>query len=169
MAKEESHVIAAIVEHKPGVLYSVSNMFRRRGFNIESITVGPTEQGELARMTITVNGDERVVEQMIKQMRKLIDVVKVRRLDPANIVIREMALVKVHTPDAGARSEITNYANIFRARVVDVSPETIMVEITGDSGKINAFLDLMKPFGIEEIARTGITALSRGAKSVRME
>ncbi len=169
MAKEESHVIAAIVEHKPGVLYSVSNMFRRRGFNIESITVGPTEQGELARMTITVNGDERVVEQMIKQMRKLIDVVRVVRLDPSNTVIREMALVKVHTSDARARSDIINYANIFRARVVDVSSETIMVEITGDSDKTNAFLELMKSFGVEEIARTGITALSRGAKSVRME
>jgi len=169
MAKEESQIIAAIVEHKPGVLYRVSNMFRRRGFNIESITVGPTEQEDLARMTITVNGDETVVEQVIKQMRKLIDVVKVRRLDPATTVIREMALVKVHTPDARVRSDIINYANIFRARVVDVSTEMLMIEITGDSDKINAFLDLMKPFGLEETARTGITALSRGTRSVRME
>jgi len=169
MAEEESYIIAAIVEHKPGVLYSVSNMFRRRGFNIESITVGPTEQADLARMTITVNGNENMVEQVIKQMRKLIDVVKVVRLDPTNTVIREMALVKVHTPDARARSDIINYANIFRARVVDVSHETMMVEITGDSDKISAFLDLMKPFGVDETARTGITALSRGTKSVRME
>ena len=169
MAKEQSHIIAAIVEHKPGVLYSVSNMFRRRGFNIESITVGPTEQGDLARMTITVNGDEKVIEQVIKQLNKLIDVVKVSRLDPASIVSREMALVKVHTSDARARSDIINYANIFRARVVDVSPETMMVEITGDSDKINAFLDLMKPFGVREMARTGITALSRGKKSVKIE
>jgi len=169
MSKEQSYIIAAIVEHKPGVLYRVSNMFRRRGFNIESITVGRAEQADLARMTITVNGDENVVEQVIKQMRKLIDVVKVRRLDPANTVIREMALVKIQTPDARVRSDIINYANIFRARVVDVSPETIMVEITGDSDKINAFLDLMKPFGVEETARTGTTALSRGTKSFRME
>jgi len=167
--KEQTHIIAAIVEHKPGVLYSVSNMFRRRGFNIESITVGPTEQGDLARMTITVNGDEKVIEQVIKQLNKLIDVVKVSRLDPANIVSREMALVKVHTSDARARSDIINYANIFRARVVDVSSETMMVEITGDSDKINAFLDLMKPFGVKEMARTGITALSRGTKSVKIE
>jgi len=167
--KEQTHIIAAIVEHKPGVLYSVSNMFRRRGFNIESITVGPTEQGDLARMTITVNGDEKVIEQVIKQLNKLIDVVKVSRLDPASIVSREMALVKVHTSDARARSDIINYANIFRARVVDVSPETMMVEITGDSDKINAFLDLMKPFGVREMARTGITALSRGKKSVKIE
>jgi len=169
MAKEESYIIAAIVEHKPGVLYRVSNMFRRRGFNIESITVGPTEQEDLARMTITVNGDETVVEQVVKQMRKLIDVVKVRRLDPGTAVIREMALVKVHTPDARVRSDIINYANIFRARVVDVSTDMLMIEITGDSDKINAFLDLMKPFGLEEMARTGITALSRGTRSVRME
>ncbi len=169
MIEEESHIIAAIVEHKPGVLYSVSNMFRRRGFNIESITVGPTEQGDLARMTITVKGDEKTIEQVIKQLNKLIDVIKVSRLDPASIVTREMALVKVHTSDARARSDIINYADIFRARVVDVSSETMMVEITGDSDKINAFLDLMKPFGVKEMARTGITALSRGTKSVKIE
>jgi len=167
--KEQTHIIAAIVEHKPGVLYSVSNMFRRRGFNIESIAVGPTEQEDLARMTITVNGDEKVIEQVIKQLNKLIDVVKVSRLDPANIVTREMTLVKVKCPDARARSDIINYANIFRARVVDVSSESLIVEITGDPEKINAFIELMKPFGLKEIARTGITALSRGAKSVRIE
>lgn len=167
--KEQSYVIAAIVEHKPGVLHTISNMFRRRGFNIESITVGPTEQGDTARMTITVKGDENIVEQVIKQMRKMIDVVKVARLDPAATVIREMALIKVHTPDTRARSDIINYADIFRARVVDVSQETVMVEITGDSEKINAFMDLMRSFGVEEMARTGITALSRGTKSVRIE
>ena len=169
MDLDQTYILGMLVEHKPGVLQKVSSMFRRRQFNIESISVGPTDQQGLARMTITVNGDERVVEQMIKQMRKLIDVVRVVRLDPSNTVIREMALVKVHTSDARARSDIINYANIFRARVVDVSSETIMVEITGDSDKTNAFLELMKSFGVEEIARTGITALSRGAKSVRME
>jgi acetolactate synthase-1/3 small subunit len=167
--KEQSHIIAAIVEHKPGVLYSVSNLFRRRGFNIESIAVGPTEQEDLARMTITVNGDEKVVEQVIKQLNKLIDVVKVSRLEPDNIVKREMALVKVKCPDARARSDVINYADIFRARVVDVSSESLIVEITGDPDKINAFIELMKSFGVKEIARTGITALSRGVKSVRIE
>ncbi len=167
--KEENNIISAIVEHKPGVLYQVSNMFRRRGFNIESISVGPTEQSDLARMTITVRGDERMIEQVVKQMNKLIDVVKVSRLDPDNIVTREMALVKVHTPNAKARSDVVNYVDIFRARVVDVSSETVMVEITGDSNKINAFLDLMKAFGVKEVGRTGITALSRGAKSVKIE
>ncbi len=169
MAKEQSHIIAAIVEHKPGVLYAVSNMFRRRNFNIDSISVGPTEQGDLARMTITVRGDEKTIEQVIKQLNKLIDVVKVSELDPASIVSRELALVKVHTSDPRARSDVINYVDIFRGRVVDVSPESLMVEITGDAEKIDAFLDLMRPFGVKELARTGITALSRGAKSVKIE
>ncbi|UCE15762.1 MAG: acetolactate synthase small subunit [Candidatus Bathyarchaeota archaeon] len=166
---EKSHVIAAIVEHKPGVLYSVANMFRRRNFNIESIAVGPTEQSDLARMTITVNGDERTIEQVIKQLNKLIDVIKVSRLDPSNIVSREMALVKITAPGAKIRTDVINYANIFRARVVDVSPESLMVEITGDANKIDAFIASMKPFGVKEVARTGITALSRGVKSVKIE
>lgn len=169
MENERTHIIAAVVEHKPGVLYSVANMFRRRGFNIDSISVGPIEKGDLARMTITVKGDEKTVEQVIKQLNKLIDVVKVSRLDPANIVAREMALVKVHVPETKSRSDIINYVDVFRGRIVDVSSETMMVEITGDSDKIDAFIDLMKPFGVKELARTGITALSRGLKSVRIE
>jgi len=169
MEKEQNHIISAIVEHKPGVLYGISNLFRRRGFNIESISVGATEQSDLARMTITVKGDERTIEQVVKQLNKLIDVIKVSRLDPASIVTRELALIKVRALDTKARSDVINYADIFRARVVDVSSELLMVEITGDSDKIDAFLDLMKPFGVKEVARTGITALSRGAKSVRIE
>lgn len=169
MGEEGIHIIAAIVEHKPGVLYRVSNMFRRRNFNIESISVGPVEPGSLARMTITVKGDEKTIEQVIKQMAKLIDVIKVSRLEPANTVTREMALVKVHSANTRTRSDIINYANIFRARVIDVSQESLMMEITGDSEKIDAFIDLMKPFGVKELSRTGITALSRGTKSVRIE
>ena len=169
MAKEQLRIIAAIVEHKPGVLYAVSNMFRRRNFNIDSISVGPTEQGDLARMTITVKGDEKIIEQVIKQLNKLIDVIKVSELDPDSIVTRELALVKVRTSDTRTRSDIINYVDIFRGRVVDVSPESLMVEITGDAEKIDAFLDLMRPFGVREVARTGITALSRGVKSVKIE
>ena len=169
MGEQAIHIIAAIVEHKPGVLYRVSNMFRRRNFNIESISVGPVEPGNLARMTIAVKGDEKTIEQVIKQMAKLIDVIKVSRLDPANTVTREMALVKVHSANTRTRSDIINYANIFRARVIDVSQESLMMEITGDSEKIDAFIDLMKPFGVKELSRTGITALSRGVKSVRIE
>jgi acetolactate synthase-1/3 small subunit len=169
MENQKAHIIAAIVEHKPGVLYSVSNMFRRRGFNIDSITVGPSEQAELARMTITVKGEDKTLEQVIKQMNKLIEVVKVSQLDPENIVTREMALIKVHVSKTEARSDIITYVEVFRGRVIDVSPETLMVEITGTSDKIDAFIELMKTFGIKEIARTGITALSRGLKSVRIE
>ena len=169
MGEEGTHIIAAIVEHKPGVLYRVSNMFRRRNFNIESISVGPVEPRDLARMTIMVKGDEKTIEQVIKHMAKLIDVIKVSRLDPANTVTREMALIKVNSANTRNRSDIINYANIFRARVIDVSLESLMMEITGDHEKINAFIDLMKPFGVKELARTGITALSRGMKSVRIE
>jgi len=151
------------------VLYSVSNMFRRRGFNIESISVGVAEQKELARMTITIKGDEKIVEQVIKQMHKLIDVIKVSILDPSSTVTRELALVKVSTLDARARSDIINYTDIFKGHVVDVAHESLVAEITGDSEKIDAFIDLMRLFGVKEIARTGITALSRGAKSIRIE
>jgi acetolactate synthase-1/3 small subunit len=169
MGDEKTHIISAIVENKPGVLYSVSNMFRRRGFNIESISVGPTEQEDLARMTVTVKGDEKTIDQVVKQLNKLIDVIKVSILDPTSVVTREMALIKVHSSETKARSDIMNYVEVFRGRVVDISPETLMVEITGSSDKISAFLDLMKPFGIKEIARSGITALSRGSKSVKVE
>jgi len=169
MENEKTHIISAVVENKPGVLYSVANMFRHRGFNIQSISAGPLEQGDLTRITITVKGDEKTIEQVVKQLNKLIDVVKVSRLDPANIVTREMALVKVHVPDTRARSDILNYVDVFRGRVVDVSSETLMVELTGGSDKIDAFINLMKNFGIKELARTGITALSRGPEYVRIE
>jgi acetolactate synthase-1/3 small subunit len=169
MAKEHNHIISTIVEHKPGVLYTVSNLFRRRGFNIDNISVGPAEETGLARMTITVKGDDRTIEQVIKQLNKLIDVIKVTRLNQDNIVTRELALIKVNTLNAKARSDLINYADIFRARVVDVSSESLMVEITGTSDKIDAFIDLIKPFGLKEVARTGITALSRGAKSTKID
>jgi len=169
MAKEQNHIISTIVEHKPGVLYTVSNLFRRRGFNIENISVGPAEESGLARMTITVKGDDRTIEQVVKQLNKLIDVIKVTRLDLDNIVTRELALIKVNTLNAKSRSDLINYADIFRARVVDVSSESLMVEITGTSDKIDAFIDLMKPFGLREVARTGITALSRGAKTTKID
>ena len=166
MSKEHSHIISTIVEHKPGVLYTVSNLFRRRGFNIDNISVGPAEEVGLARMTIMVRGDDRTIEQVIKQLNKLIDVIKVTRLHPEHSVTRELALIKVNAINTKARSDIINYADIFRARVVDVSPDSLMMELTGTSDKIDAFINLMKPFGVKEVARTGKTALSRGAKSV---
>jgi acetolactate synthase-1/3 small subunit len=169
MENGKTKVIAALVENKPGVLHSIANMFRRRGFNIESITVGRTEQEDLSRITITVNGDEKTLEQVVKQMNKLIDVVKVARLEPENIVTRELALIKVNVPDTKNRSDVINCVEVFRGRVVDVSPETLTIEITGTPDKIDAFLNLMKTYGIMELARTGITALSRGVKSIRIE
>jgi len=167
--EEQTHVIGVIVEHRPGVLYKVSNLFRRRNFNIESISVGPTERKEFARMTITVKGDEKTIEQVVKQLNKLIDVIKVSILNPYNTVSRELALVKVHVPNEGTRSDIITYVNVFRGRVVDVSPESLTVEITGNPMKINAFIDLMRSFGVKEVARTGITALSRGPKSLKVK
>jgi len=158
----QNRMISAIVEHKPGVLFRISNMFRRRGFNIQSISVGPLENKEFARITVTVSGDEKLVEQIVKQLRKLVEVVKVSILDPKNTVFRELALVKVSAPDYRAKTDIINYAEIFKGHVVDVSHKSLTVEITGDPDKIDAFINVVKPYGIKEIARTGITALPRG-------
>ena len=169
MGNKKTKVIAALVENKPGVLHSVANMFRRRDFNIESITVGGTEQEDLSRMTITVNGDEKTLEQVVKQMSKLIDVVKVSRLEPENIVTRELALIKVNIPDNKSRSDVINCVDVFRGRVVDVSPQSLTMEITGTPDKIDAFLNLMKTYGVMELARTGLTALSRGVSSIRID
>ena len=167
MSVKQTYIIGTLVEHKPGVLYEVSNMFRRRGFNIESISVGVTEQKDLARMTITVTGDERTIEQVVKQLNKIINVVKVSILDSKTTVVREMALIKVHIVDAKARSDVIQYVDIFRGHIVDVSSDSLMIEITGDSEKIDAFIELVSSFGIKEVARTGITALSRGGKVIR--
>jgi acetolactate synthase-1/3 small subunit len=169
MGNEKTKVIAALVENKPGVLHSVANMFRRRDFNIESITVGRTEQDALSRMTITVKGDEKTLEQVVKQMSKLIEVVKVSQLEPENIVTRELALIKVNIPDNKSRSDVINCVDVFRGRVVDVSPEALTIEITGTPDKIDAFLNLMRTYGIMELARTGLTALARGVRSIRIE
>jgi len=167
MSTQQKYIIATLVENKPGVLYEVANMFRRRGFNIDSISVGTIETEDLARMTITVRGDENTIEQVVKQLHKIINVIKVSILDPANIVVRELALIKVHTVDSKARSDMIQYVDIFRGHIIDVSQESLIVEITGDSEKIDAFIDLSRPFGIKELARTGITALTRGGKVIK--
>ncbi len=169
MENGKTRVVSAIVENKPGVLHSIANLFRRRNFNIDSITVGATENKELARITITVNADEKTLDQVVKQLAKLIDVIKVEELDPNSIVTRELALVKVNVPSVKERADIISCVHVFRGRVVDVSPDSLMVEITGTTDKIDAFLNLMKTSGVLELARTGITALSRGAKSLRLE
>ncbi|MFH0897659.1 MAG: acetolactate synthase small subunit [Candidatus Bathyarchaeota archaeon] len=167
MSAQQTYIISTLVENRPGVLYEVSNMFRRRGFNIDSISVGTAETNDMARMTITVRGDDRTIEQVVKQLSKIISVIKVSVLDPASTVTREMALIKVHTTDNKARSDIIQYVNIFRGHIIDVAQESIIAEITGDPDKIDAFIDLSHPFGVKEISRTGITALTRGEKIIK--
>ena len=168
MEADKTKVISVLVENKPGVLHMIANLFRRRNFNIESITVGPTEQPDVARMTITVNEDEKVLDQVVKQVAKQIDVLKVQELEQGNYVMRELSLIKVKVSDSKERSDIINFVEVFRGRIIDVSTDSLTVEITGTPDKIDAFLNLMKTFGIMELARTGITALARGAKSIRI-
>ena len=169
MEAGKTKIISVLVENKPGVLHGVANLFRRRNFNIESITVGPTEKPDTARMTITVNEDEKTIYQIIQQLAKLIDVLKVEELERGNLVMRELALIKVSAPTPKERSDIINCVEVFRSRVIDVSTDTLTVEITGTPDKIDAFLNLMKATGVIELARTGITALGRGAKSIRID
>ena len=155
------HIISTLVEDKPGVLQKVAGMFNRRGFNIDSITVGNSEIEGLSRMVITVHADEKGLEQVTKQLNKLIDVIKIKDITQT-AVKRELCLVKVSVPNAKARAEIMQYTNIFRAHILDVSEQTLMVELTGDKEKINAFISLVETYGIKRIARTGLTAMSRG-------
>ena len=169
MEAGQTKVISVLVENKPGVLHGVSNLFRRRNFNIESITVGPSQNSEVARMTITVNGDEKTLEQVVRQLAKLIDVLKVEELEPGRFVMRELALIKVNVPTPKERSDIINCVEVFRGRIIDVSTDSLTVEITGTPDKLDAFLNLMKTNGVIELARTGITALARGAKTVRID
>ncbi len=166
MHTQRSHIISALVQHKPGVLQRVAGLFTRRGFNIESITVGESEKEDMARITIIAGGDEKVLEQIIKQLNKIIDVIKVRDLDPASTVKRELCLIKVSASTERIRSEVIQYANIFRGRIIDVSPENLTVEITGSPDKIDALIDLLRVFGIKEIARTGPTAITRGTTTI---
>ena len=169
MEAGKTKVISVLVENKPGVLHGVSNLFRRRNFNIESITVGPSENRDIARMTITVNGDEKTLEQVVKQLAKLIDVLKVEELEEGRFVMRELALIKVNVPTPKERSDIINCVEVFRGRIIDVSTDSLTVEITGTPDKLDAFLNLMQTTCVIELARTGITALARGAKTVRID
>jgi acetolactate synthase I/III small subunit len=166
MEEQRTHIISALVLNKPGVLQRVAGLFTRRGFNIDNITVGASEQDEFARMTIIAQGDEKILEQITKQLNKLIDVIKVRDLEPESTVKRELCLIKVHAPAERIRSEVIQYASIFRGRIIDVSPENLTIEITGTPDKIDALIDLLRGFGIKEIARTGPTAISRGFKTI---
>ena len=159
--QEKYHVISTLVENKPGVLQKVAGLFTRRGFNIDSITVGQSEVEGLARMVITVKADDNILEQVTKQLNKLVDVIKIKDISKT-AVKRELCLVKVNIPNEKARAEIMQYVNIFRANIVDVTEETLIIEITGDMEKINAFISLLKGYGIKKISRTGLTAMARG-------
>ena len=159
------YIVSAVVEDKPGVLFRITNLFRARNFNIESITVGSPENADLSRMTITTESDEKTLDQLVKQLRKLIDVVDVKVLDIIRTVYRELALIKLRAVDPTSRMEITNFASIFRANILDISKENIIVEVTGTPDKIDAFKNLVSHYGIIQLARTGVSALPRGAHS----
>jgi acetolactate synthase-1/3 small subunit len=154
--------IAFLVENKPGVLFKVSNLFRRRGYNIESISVGPIENSGLARMTVSVEANSRVLNQIVEQLDKMVDVVKIKRLDPIRSIMREMLLIKLNTGDPMAREETLRHVNAFHGLILHIDPECIIAEITGEPSAINEFIKLTQPIGIEELSRTGVTALEKG-------
>jgi acetolactate synthase I/III small subunit len=155
-----SHTLIALMEDKPGVLNRISSLFHRRNYNIESLAVGHSETPGISRMTIAVEGDDRVVEQVVKQLSKLINVTQVIHVGMSPSVIRELALIKVKA-GPGTRSEIIELANVFRARVVDVGTTSLTVEITGPEDRVNSLIELLSAFGIEELARTGRVAMVR--------
>ena len=155
------HTIAVIVNNKPGVLSRVSNLFSRRAFNIESLAVGPTQDEQISRITLIAKGDDAVLEQIIKQLYKLIDVIRVYDLPASSSVERELALIKV-AANAQNRSEIMQVVDIFRGRIVDVSEGSMIIELTGDEGKISGIEKLLAKFGIKELVRTGKVAILRG-------
>jgi len=158
------HVICAVVENKVGVLAHIAGLFSSRGFNIDSLTVGRTEDPNLSRMTIVTEGDDAILEQIRKQLGKVIDVIKVTDFSGQDIVQRDLGLIKINTPP-GKRQEIIGLVEIFRGKVVDISPADMMVEISGPEAKVEAFAEIMRPFGIKEMVRTGVVALARGGKS----
>jgi acetolactate synthase I/III small subunit len=160
------HTLSVIVQNKPGVLARTAGLFSRRGYNIESLTVGITENENVSRMTIVVAGDDTVVEQVTKQLNKLIEVIKVSDLTKESYVDRELVLIKV-TADKSNRGEIMQLVDVFRARIVDVAAKSLIIEVTGDAGKITALIDTLKQFGIKEIVRTGTLALGRGPKVIQ--
>jgi acetolactate synthase-1/3 small subunit len=160
------HTIAVIVENKSGVLTRIAGLFSRRSFNIDSLSVGATDNPDYSRMTITVQGDRDVLEQVIKQLSKLINVIRISELDPGESIERELAIIKV-SADKESRSEIMQIVNIFRAKIIDVSHRSMIIEATGDEDKIDAIVQLLRQFGIKEMARTGKVSMVRGARVIK--
>jgi acetolactate synthase-1/3 small subunit len=162
------HIVSALVENRAGTLSRVSGLFSRRGFNIDSLTVGETDNPSISRMTIAVTGEERILEQIVKQLEKLVDVIAVQELESSSCLRREIILVKISV-DEKNRPAILEIAGIFRARIVDVSQTSITVEATGNMEKLNGLLLLLRPYGILELARTGLVALERGANALSVK
>jgi len=156
------HTVSFLVENRPGVLFKVSNLFRRRGYNIQSLTVGPVEGSPLSRMTVVVDAESRVLNQIVEQLDKMVDVVKVKRLDPLRTLSRELLLIKMKTSDPIARIEAVNTVNAYHGLILDVEPDILIAEVTGPTEEIDAFLKKIGPIGIEEMSRTGVAAIERG-------
>jgi acetolactate synthase-1/3 small subunit len=161
----KTHTLSVLVEDKPGVLARVAALFSRRGFNIESLAVGATETKNMSRMTIVVSVEDTPLEQITKQLNKLINVIKIVEQEDDNSVSREIALIKVRA-DAGTRGQIVEAVNLFRARVIDVSPESLIIEATGTPAKFEALLRVLEPYGISEIVQSGLVSLSRGPRGI---
>ncbi len=161
------YTLSVLVENHAGVLSRVAGLFSRRGFNIDSLAVGVTENPEISRMTIVVDGDEYIVEQVSKQLNKLVDVIKIKRLDKHESITRELSLIKV-SANAATRSEIVQLVEIFRAKIVDVSKTTLTIEASGSGDKVDALEDMLRQFGIKEIVRTGTIAIERGNRIIKV-
>jgi len=160
-----THTLSVLVENKPGVLVRIAGLFARRGFNIDSLAVGPTEHDEISRMTIVVNCAKHPLEQVTKQLNKLVNVLKIVELDPGASVQRELLLVKVRA-ETEARTHLLETINLFRARVVDVAPDAVTVEATGDTDKLDALVRVLEPFGIKELVQSGMVGIGRGTRSI---
>ena len=156
------NTIAFLVENKAGVLFQVSNMFRRRGFNIESISVGAVEDPQIARMTVSVYADNKELNQIVLQLEKMVDVIKVKRLDPMRSIMRELVLIKLDTVDPMAREETLRHVNAYHGLILHIDAESIIAEVTGEPETIDEFISKTRPIGIEELSRTGVTALEKG-------
>ncbi|MCX7956583.1 MAG: acetolactate synthase small subunit [Endomicrobia bacterium] len=161
MAEARRHIISALVYNKPGVLARIATLFAARGYNIDSLAVGETDNPEVSRMTIVVRGDEKILEQVEKQLNKVIDVIKVYEFSKTEHIERDLVLIKVKATNK-TRAEIIEIAEIFRSKIVDVAANTLVLEITGDENKLTAFIELLKPYGIKELVRTGVIAVARG-------
>lgn len=160
------HIFSILVDNKPGVMTRVSSMFTRRGFNIDTLTVGETESPEFSRMTVSMTGDDYSKDQVVKQLSKLHDVKHVQVMERDETVTRELLLIKVKN-DSSTRQDVLAAVDVFRSKIVDYSPDALCIELTGETTKLNAFIELVKPFGIMEICRTGIVALERGSNCLR--